>query len=167
MKYKYSVDYNWKKIGERIQKERQALRLSQTNLCIKLNLGRNSLVDFEKGRKLPQLDTLTNMCKLFDCDMGYLLCEYDCKYHNAADIKAETGLSEKAINSIMQQKISANLFGTKGNNLNLILEDEYISVLMEKAARYRRMKYAKNVNENELEALAYSLYKDFITILEK
>ena len=37
------------------------------------------------------------MCDLFGCEIGYLLCDYDCKTRTATDIQKETGLSEAAI----------------------------------------------------------------------
>ena len=37
------------------------------------------------------------LCNIFNCEIGYLLCEYDCKTRAATDIVKETGLSEKSI----------------------------------------------------------------------
>ena len=46
---------------------------------------------------LPQFEDMLKMCEVFDCELGYLLGEFDCKTREATDIQAKTGLSEKAI----------------------------------------------------------------------
>lgn len=161
------MEYNYKKIGERIRLERKNLKMNQTELCSNIGVGRNSLVDFENGIKIPALDTLLVMCKLFNCDIGYLLCEYDCKYHRNADIQEETGLSEKSILNIKRQQSSKNLFNERTNTLNKFLEDDNISSLIEKGIRYKEMKLSNTTDSLALEALAYALYRDFISILEK
>ena len=43
------------------------------------------------------ISTLCAMCDLFDCDMGYLLGEYEEKHRVAAEVCDATGLSETAV----------------------------------------------------------------------
>lgn len=62
---------------------------------------RQTIAKWENGETLPNLETFFNMCKLFKCELGYLLCEYDCKTKAATDIYALTGLSENAINKLI------------------------------------------------------------------
>lgn len=54
------------------------------------------------------ISTLCAMCDLFDCDMGYLLGEYEEKHRVAAEVCDATGLSETAV-----QRLSAELAYSK------------------------------------------------------
>ena len=53
----------------------------------------------DKNRTTPiPIDALIKMCELFDCDIEYLLGEYDCKHKAEEDIHKATGLEEESIN---------------------------------------------------------------------
>ena len=43
------------------------------------------------------------LAEIYGCDIGYLLGEYDCKYRKNADINAETGLNEAAIERLRRE----------------------------------------------------------------
>lgn len=102
--------YDSQKIGARIRTERKnANYRSAESFGSVLNIGRSQVEQIERGERLPDLDTLVKMAAIFQCEIGYLLCEYDCKTRQAADIKAETGLSEPAI---------AQLKSWQSNSLN-------------------------------------------------
>mgnify|MGYP004455315939 CR=1 FL=1 len=91
------MNYNLKIIGGRIKTQRKELGLSQDALSEMLNCDRGVLGKYEKGERLPPLDLLLYMCDKFDCDLGYLLGEYEEKTRVNADICKETGLDEEAI----------------------------------------------------------------------
>lgn len=110
---KYMSDYNWKNIGQRIALERKKKvnasekSWTQDDLIEALGregckLSRNTLSALEAGKKVHvSLDLILCLCDIFQCDIGYLLCEYDdCKTLNDQLIHNETGLSEKAINKL-------------------------------------------------------------------
>lgn len=42
----------------------RALKITPTQIC-----------SYIKGRKMPALDTLANLCKLLDVDTNYILCQ--------------------------------------------------------------------------------------------
>ncbi len=95
---KYDLD--WTKIGRRISIERKARGFKNLdNFAEEISVSRQTLSKWEKGdeKTHPLLDDLFKMCNLFNCELGYLLCEYDCKTRAATDIQAITGLSEAAI----------------------------------------------------------------------
>lgn len=96
--------YNQNEIGKRIKSERLALKLSQTEFLKQLNYAEQSTRQYvgkwEKGEVLPSLDIMFKMCELFDCELGYLLCQHDCKTNVATDVQKETGLSESAIRKL-------------------------------------------------------------------
>lgn len=98
---KYDTDKNRLLIGERIKQQRIAAGYkTQSDFAIALGLSyesRQTVGSWEQGKYIPKLDTLLKMCELFDCEIGFLLCEYDCKTREETDISAATGLSEKSI----------------------------------------------------------------------
>jgi len=107
------MQYNQGKIATRIKTERKAAKLSKVKLADRLHVNRNTITVWEQqdeNGRIPPLDDLLNMCNAFDCDLGYLLGEYDCKTRVATDIQAKIGLSEKAIqkliNNLEDEKIS-------------------------------------------------------------
>lgn len=91
------------KIGQRIKQCRIEAELTQIELLEKVHASATStptLRAWEKGKRLPDIQTLLYMCIIFDCDIGYLLCDYDTKRWQAADIQQYTGLSESAISRL-------------------------------------------------------------------
>ena len=103
------MKYDLKSIGNRIRKQRKEAGYTQGKLAQQLYLSedsRQTIGKWEKGEVLPDMEQLLLMCDLFNCELGYLLCEYDCKTRNTTDITEITGLSEKAVNSIIGLKNS-------------------------------------------------------------
>ena len=114
MKY---AKLNNKAIGERIKECRKALPDNVTQeqfgkmlLDISEDVvgghTRKTIASWEKGNPIPPLDTLLKMCEIFDCELGYLLCEHDTKTRAAADIQSEIGLSESSINILRTANIN-------------------------------------------------------------
>ncbi len=102
------MKYNYNAIGKRIKSERLSAEYeTQGAFAEKMGYSyesRQIVANWENGVKLPHIDDLLKMCELFHCDLGYLLCEYDCKRHEVADVRDVTGLSEKAIEKICLMK---------------------------------------------------------------
>ena len=101
------MEYNYYKIGEIIRRERKNKKWSQEDLLNQLSskevkIHRNTLSDIENGCKkgVFSLPLLTALSELFNCEVGYLLGEYECKTGRNTDIKKETGLTDNAINSL-------------------------------------------------------------------
>lgn len=118
-------------IGKRIRKERIAAGFkSQAALMEAMGFApesRQTVANWESGKKLPDLDRLLWMCDHFNCEMGYLLCEegYECKSRAVTDIQKETGLSEKAIEQILILKEVDEQLPRPGqlNMLNRVLKN--------------------------------------------
>ncbi len=49
--------------------------MTQTAIANALNIRPTQICSYVKGRKLPALDTLANLCKLLDLDANYILCQ--------------------------------------------------------------------------------------------
>ena len=103
------MEYNYAAIGERIRFEREKRDWSQDKLIEELDgrpaVGRNTLSALENGQSLRiRVDLLTALCKIFDCELGYLLCEegYEEKTRSRTDIHNEIGLSEDTILNLQE-----------------------------------------------------------------
>ena len=49
--------------------------MTQTAIAKALDIKPTQICSYIKGRKLPALDTLANLCKLLDLDANYILCQ--------------------------------------------------------------------------------------------
>lgn len=109
------MEYDFKRIGKRIKDLRKAKGWSQDRLIDilqpKVPIGRNTLSAIENGNaKHFELSLLTALCEIFNCEMGHLLCEYECKTREATDIQTVIGLSEPAVNSLRNLDENERLF---------------------------------------------------------
>lgn len=92
--------YNAKKIMTRIYAEIKESPYSQVTFCEKIGYSRVSLNNCRKNNTIPPLDVLCRMCELLNCEIGYLLCEYDCKTRENADIQRITHLNDTTITNL-------------------------------------------------------------------
>lgn len=102
-----------KKIAAIIRKERKKNFRSQAafadSIRKELNLSPESITqgtvsNWENGNTLPSLDYLLAMSRIFDCDCGYLLGDYEERTHDATEICNATGLSEESVNLLCNSK---------------------------------------------------------------
>mgnify|MGYP004504153105 CR=1 FL=1 len=102
--------YEWKRIGERVHKEREAAGMTMDALATEIGTTRQTISRWEHGDNVEiTLNMLVRLCNIFNCEMGYLLCEYNCKTKIATDIHRETGLDENVIQYLeTEQKASIN-----------------------------------------------------------
>ena len=49
--------------------------MTQTAIANAVNVKPTQICSYLKGRKMPALDTLANLCKLLDVDANYILCQ--------------------------------------------------------------------------------------------
>ena len=101
------------KIGAIIRKERKKKFKSQAafadSIREKLNLQPEAITqgtvsNWENGNSLPSLDYLLAMSRIFNCDCGYLLGDYDEHTRDSMDICKATGLSEESVNTLCNLK---------------------------------------------------------------
>ena len=145
--FRYKKIDRVRQIGKRIKDERRKKKLSQQKLADAVSsimvdsdpdykgTEQNTVSNWEKGVSLPPLSKLIALSEIFDCDIGYLLCDYDEPTRNLADVVEQTGLSGKAatrlktmagrvnkekqagwLNTMEEQELKA---------LNTILENDY------------------------------------------
>lgn len=112
-----------KRIAKRLRDEREAKihtfedgewkgqtvhGLTQDQLAYEIRSTRQTVGTWEKEdgkNKIPNPDQILALCSFYDCDYGYLICEYDTRKHEIADIQDQTGLSEQALNVLRKAKI--------------------------------------------------------------
>lgn len=107
-----SVVERRKEVGERIAQERRKANLTQSKFADKLeeitgNRPRQSTItSWEHGLAFPKnIEMIFAMSKIFNCDCGYLLCDYDEKTYNSAEICNATGLSDYTVNTLCNLKV--------------------------------------------------------------
>ena len=106
-----SVFMRSKKIGARIAATRKANKMSQEQLAEQVAetvnveaISQNTISDWERGKSIPPLDRIFALSQIFNCDCGYLLCDYDEKTHGENYISNETGLSKETVQSLCSLK---------------------------------------------------------------
>ena len=63
-------------LGDQIKFYREALGYSQTKLSKMLNVSQEAVSRYEKGSREPDIETLKNMCRIFDCSLDEI-CEFE------------------------------------------------------------------------------------------
>lgn len=168
---KYDLKKNKLEIANRIKKQREACGFkNQLELTRALGLddtSRPSVSKWESGKRLPKLDHLVEMCSLFDCEIGYLLCEYDLKKRDTVDINKVTGLSEDVIEWLQrikdrQTKYIGNLSSDLINYILADIEfwndlDEFLPIYI----KYKREYEESNISVVQLDMIKYSLFSIF------
>ena len=163
-----NIQYDAKVIGGRILNERNRMGKTQDELCEALNIGRTNLSRYENGLKVPELNIMLNMCNYFQCELGYLLGEFDRKTRVATDICAETGLSEEAVHILSHIQRKENLrFKRNEPNFN---PAEFISHFIENSEEIFRYihtlwRYSALLNgqKDEFWGLVVDAYNNAIT----
>lgn len=127
--------YNWGEIGKRIKKEREAHALTMEALAEKVGTSRQTISRWEKGEGVEiTLNMLLRICDIFGCELGYLLCEYDCKTREVTDICSVTGLSERAVAHIVSMyRVSGDSNGNENVARNGM---ELLNILLESGVEY-------------------------------
>lgn len=126
MLYNNINDIDEKKINKRI-KDTIKKWGSQDNFFDDIPYSKQSFHKCVREKTIPPLSIMLEFAKKLDCDLGYLLCEYDEKRHIVADIKEATGLDPDAINIILNMKdrfLKLSIF-------NDILKDDCFLAIMD------------------------------------
>ena len=125
MVYNSVEDINAEKINTRIK---DAIKEwgSQDDFFNGISYSKQSFHKCVRENSILPLSVLLEIAKKLDCDMGYLLCEYDEKRHIVADVKETTGLSSDVIDIILDMKDSF----LKQSILNDLLKDDYFLAII-------------------------------------
>lgn len=116
----YEIDY--KRIGERIKKIREERGKSIKDVAESLKCDERTVRNYESGQAVP-LAKLLLLRNELECDMGYMLGEYDESNKDIAFICNETGLSEKTIEYLKETEKNRKLMETKINSEPLLCNE--------------------------------------------
>lgn len=93
--------------GKLLARERKKAGLTQAGLAdrIEEEIGnrpeQNTISNWEQGKAFPgSIETVFAMSRIFGCDCGYLLGDYEERTHDSTDICKATGLSELTVNGL-------------------------------------------------------------------
>lgn len=123
-------------VGNRIKTEREKIGLKKADFLPRIYksvTSHKTLTAWENGERLPDTDSLALMAELFDCDIGYLLGDYAERHRVTADICAETGLTEKAVDVILQYKKQDPYYI---KSLNFLLESDNFEAVLDLIYEY-------------------------------
>lgn len=131
-------DERRKEIGRRIREERKRTKnpdfsngrcYSQELFAEKLHISKQAYNNLENGVGEPKLEYLYRIKELCGCDIGYLVGEYDCRTKEATDICKATGLTEQAVEVLLEdmRKISKSRYldSLSAEELEAIPEEEF------------------------------------------
>ena len=103
----YQVNHNTVsiKIAKRMHEERIKNGYTLETLAEKMHCKRQTAASWEKGWKqdkealnrIPHMDQIMELCDIYKCDPGYLLCFYDKRYSSFDVASGITGLTEESI----------------------------------------------------------------------
>lgn len=63
-------------VGEKIKLRREVFGISQSQLADKINIGRSSISNIEKGRQLPPLSLMYHICNQLNVDIQSIMPTY-------------------------------------------------------------------------------------------
>lgn len=99
-----------KEIGHRLQERRKEFFKTQNEFAEALGIEeRKTIGNWETGTVAIPIHRLSDICNLLDCDLDYLFGKIDVPKNNTADIKEETGLSQKAVENLIENRNSTDI----------------------------------------------------------
>lgn len=160
------------KFGVNIQKRREQLGLTQTQLAEKIweeeiktsdnepsavkEQKRKNIGNYENGKFPKGGDIYYRLCKVLDCDMDYLFGLIDTPKHAQTDIMKETGLSEPAVANLLVCAGAPD----EGKMDELITGSLHDNLRAHEIGRFAKIRFIELLLENsdELERLAVAAY---------
>lgn len=140
----------WKESGNRICSRRKKKNISsQGKLADLLNVGRELVIDWEKGHQ-PIIKTadLAALARILEVDPEYITCQCDTLRKENDNIVSVTGLSEKAVRFLKEENdvyspfcgtvsglIEQREFFTKLTTIKVIYQSNHFSVMSDILAR--------------------------------
>lgn len=144
------MEYNFSEIGERIRQLRKANGWSQERFIEKIDipLARNTLSAMENGEEEKfTLSFLLAACKLFDCDLGYLMGEIPAKKIATVEISKVIGIEPAEIECLdMYAHYDKPDVRERNATLGDLIRDEYfMAALLDNINAFCR-KYAAHMD---------------------
>lgn len=117
----YDIHY----IMKRIKQARKDAGLTQEKLAEKMYCKRETIAQWERGQYTPSIDALVRLCDILQCDLGYMLGEYEQKQRETSDACKVTGLSEAVIERFRREEGALR----KKQLEEILLDDRFWEIL--------------------------------------
>lgn len=120
-------------VGSRIKEARKSHKVSRKKLCDLLNkqepdmsdLQPDTLKQWELGVNQINIAWIPAICKVLNCDVGYLFGEHEEKTYLECDIHEKTGLEENAIAKLTHlKKLDSYYSRTMASLLSSMITDD-------------------------------------------
>lgn len=97
--------------AKRLKELREKCGLNQSDFAEKCGTSRGSISFYEKGERLPDIETIFNMAKHFNVSADYLigLSDVSTKNETIRNVADVTGLSEKAVMGLLSVPVDVDL----------------------------------------------------------
>lgn len=148
--------YDFEKIAQRIKAVRIDKNITQAYVAKKCNVSRSTVIKWEKGESFPELNSMLKLCNLYDCELGYILCEsgYENGKRETTDICKATGLSQETVETLIV-------------NETYIRENPFLSYVMGKEKQLVNTLLMKSNNNFISSLYNYVLFEDRRLALSK
>lgn len=94
--------------ADRLTYERETVYgYTQEELSEMLDISRDTLSKWENGHRLPDIEQLQKICKIFNCDTDYMLGNISERSHDIRRMMNKTGLSEITIQLLEDWNVAA------------------------------------------------------------
>ena len=165
------------KLNQRIKKLRiEHGYKSQQSFADALFVDRSLVKSWEREKNpvLPRLDSLLEICKLFKCDLDYLIGRIEKPTHDIEFIHKETGLSTEAIrklNMIKQNLVDIIMISKmiEHPDLEYLLDRIYKLIFgdKEEVAKYHKALSEMMKEESNRKYLQFTIVEDYFPIIHE
>lgn len=104
------MTYNKEDIGERIQRKRYSLNITQEQLAEMINTSKNTISNVERGENPPSIEFIINICNVLGDDPNYYILgeipNEDIEKYNNALLKLSSN-ERKFIQGLLDYMINA------------------------------------------------------------
>jgi len=94
--------------ADRLTHEREERGYTQEKFSEMLGISRDTLSKWENGHRLPDIEQLQKICKIFNCDSDYMLGNIPEHSHDIRKMMNKTGLSETSILLLERWNVAAS-----------------------------------------------------------
>ncbi len=84
-------------LGERLQKQRTTMKLSQKEVAIAVGISPSVMSNYENGERVPSLENLMSLAGLYRCSTDYLL-----GLEKKEDIRLDTSMLSQEQKRLLQ-----------------------------------------------------------------
>ena len=85
-------------LGERLQKQRMLINISQKEAAIAIGVSASIISNYESGERTPSLENLVSLARLYHCTTDYLL-----GFSTTDSLSLDTSMLDDSQSKLLQQ----------------------------------------------------------------